>query len=98
MRVPSPTVTLDYDREADAVDISLRGEIVARTVEIDPGTLVDLDAQGQVVAIEVIHPMRAWPLTEILARFDMADEDAAVLRALWNEQSPYPYAEPLLVG
>jgi len=91
-------MTIDYDREADAVEISLTGGLVARTLEIDPGTLVDLDAQGRLVAIEVIHPQRPWPLSQILEQFDVGAEDEAVLRALWNEQSPYPFAEPLLVG
>jgi uncharacterized protein YuzE len=91
-------MTFEYDREADALEISLSGEIVARTVEIDPGTFVDLDAQGHLVAIEVIRPMRRWPLREILESYDVDPEDAAVLHALWNEQSPYPFAEPLLVG
>jgi uncharacterized protein YuzE len=91
-------MTLEYDREADALEISLSGEIVARTLEIDTGTLVDLDAQGNLVAIEVIRPMRPWPLREILEQYTIDSEDEAVLLALWNEKSPYPFAEPLLVG
>ena len=91
-------MTLDYDREADAVDIALSDGIVARTVEIDPGTLIDVDAQGRVLSIEVIHPRRRWPLGEILDRFTIDDEDAAMLAALWEEPNPYPVGEPLLVA
>jgi uncharacterized protein YuzE len=91
-------MTFEYDTEADALDISLSGEIVAQTIEFDPGTLVDVDAQGNIVAIEVIRPMRPWPLKTILDQFNVGPQDAAVLLALWNEQSPYPFAERLLVG
>lgn len=73
---------LIYDSDADALEITLGQGIVCRTIQIDVGTLVDIDEHGDVVALEVIRPMRPWPLDEILARFRIADRDADQLRAM----------------
>jgi uncharacterized protein YuzE len=70
---------IDYD--AKALYIELADREVSRTEQIDPGTMVDLDENGQVIGIEVIHPDRPWPLDEILERFDIAPGDARELRA-----------------
>jgi uncharacterized protein YuzE len=70
---------LAYDIEADALAITIADGVVDRTVEIEPGTLVDLDADGRVLMIEVIRRSRPWPLAEILARFDLSTEDQVVL-------------------
>ena len=58
-----------YDLDADALYIRLTSRKVARTAEIDAGTLVNLDADGGIVGIEVLQLARKWPLDEILARF-----------------------------
>jgi uncharacterized protein YuzE len=75
-------VKLIYDNEADALAIRLADGIVDRTVEVEPGTLVDVDAAGSVLVIEVIQPARRWPLDEVLARFEIEDADAAILRGI----------------
>jgi uncharacterized protein YuzE len=87
-------MNFQYDSDADALEIRLAGSNVARTVQVDSGTLVDLDAKGDVVAIEVLRPSRLWPLEEILERFRIDEADAAVLRSLWGAEKPYPFAEP----
>jgi uncharacterized protein YuzE len=91
-------LSFDYDRDADALAIRLGGGIVVRTVDIDAGTLVDLDAQGGLVAIEVIQPRRPWPLDEILNEYDVPEDAEAVLRSLWEGNKPYPFAEPLALA
>jgi uncharacterized protein YuzE len=73
---------LIYDTQADALDISLEEGIVARTEEIDNGTLVDVDASGRLLSIEVIGPARNWPLEEIADRFNMAEMEVELLRAI----------------
>lgn len=75
---------LAYDHEADALAIRLADGIVDRTVEVASGTLVDVDATGRVLTIEVIHPKRRWPLDEVLARFPISRDDAAMLRGMWS--------------
>jgi uncharacterized protein YuzE len=90
---------LRYDKTADALDIVLAEDVaVSRTEQLDPGTLVDLDMHGRVLAIEIISPGRAWPLEEIIGRFDIADADAGVLRGLWRQPMPYPFAADAQVG
>ncbi len=75
-------ITQQRDYDADALYIELAEDAAAaRTVEIDPGTLVDLDDNDRVIGIEVIHPARPWPLDEILARFDIPAREAGELRA-----------------
>ena len=87
-------MTFNYDRDVDALDIRLLGDVlVARTEQVDAGTLVDLDQHGRLVAIEVIHPGRRWPLAAILEQYPVAEEDAEVLNALWREPNTYPFAE-----
>ncbi|WP_067471559.1 DUF2283 domain-containing protein [Actinomadura hibisca] len=72
---------IDYDFDANALYITLSDAPTARTVEIDPETMVDLDAAGKPVGIEVIAPNVGWPLSRIIAEYDISQEDAARLRA-----------------
>lgn len=75
---------LIYDNEADALAIELADGIVDHTVEIDSGTLVDVDSAGRVLTIEVIQPARRWPLDQVVSQFPIAPADLAMLRAIWN--------------
>jgi uncharacterized protein YuzE len=74
-----------YDLDADALYIELADRKVARTVEIDSGTLVNLDFADRVVGIEVIRTRRAWPLEEILMRFRVPEGQARELRAYFPQ-------------
>jgi uncharacterized protein YuzE len=75
-----------YDLDADALYIKLADRPIARTTQLDPGTLADLDAEGALVGIEVIQPQRVWPLDSILTRFAVSEDDARELRAYF----PHP--------
>jgi uncharacterized protein YuzE len=70
------------DLRADALYITLTSSSVARTVEFDSGTLVDVDDDGQPVGIEVIHPARQWPVEAIIDRFGFSGREATQLRLL----------------
>lgn len=72
---------LAYDAQADALYITMAAGKVARTAVIDDGTNVDLDEDGSVHGIEVLTPGRPWPLAEILRRYEISDDDAAMLIA-----------------
>ena len=76
-------ISWSYDPEAGALYITLReladGEHVTRTTEIDPGTMVDEDAEGKILGIEVLSPSRPWPLPEILRRWQISDEDQVMM-------------------
>lgn len=57
---------IDYDTTAGALSFEVSDEPVVRTVTLDSETLVDLDAAGRVVAVEVLRPERPWPVDQIL--------------------------------
>jgi uncharacterized protein YuzE len=91
-------MVFEFDADANALDITLAEGISVRTVEIDTGTLVDVDEHGKPLSIEVLQPSRSWPLAEILERFEVDDDAARVLHALWRDDAPFPFAEPLRVA
>jgi uncharacterized protein YuzE len=82
-----------YDKEADALEIRLSDEPVSRRVEVDAGTAVDLDSGEAVVAIEVVHPGRRWPVDAVI-EFGFDPFAAEVLRSLWIARGTYAFAEP----
>jgi uncharacterized protein YuzE len=45
---------IEYDREADALYIHLREVPVADTTDIEDGVLVDLDAGGHIIGVEIL--------------------------------------------
>ena len=87
-------MNLVYDNEAGALAIKLIDGIVDRTVEVDSGTLVDVDEHGRVLSIEVIRPARRWPLDEVLARFPVSPSDAAMLHGIWDGDTTLELSEP----
>lgn len=79
---------LRHDREADALSIRLSEDVpIARTDQIDSGTLIDLDDDAQVVAIEVIHPDRAW-IDDVLERYPLDPDIEQMLRSRYPNASP----------
>jgi uncharacterized protein YuzE len=89
---------LIYDNDADALEIALVAGIVCRTVQIDAGTLVDLNEHGDVVALEVINPNRPWPLDEIFAQFAIDAGNAELLRAMQLPDAAQPRTASALVA
>ena len=45
---------IEYDQQADAMYIRLRAGVVAESEEVRPGVVLDFDAQGQVLGIEML--------------------------------------------
>lgn len=72
-----------FDAEADAAYIRLAEGAHGRTVVVDGDTNVDLDPDGRLLGIEVLAPGAAWPLAEILRRWDVGAKDAAMLMELY---------------
>lgn len=83
-------MNISYDETADVLYIGLSDCIVERTIEIDPGTLIDVDREGHLVGIEVIRPARDWPLSRIAKEYDLGQEDVRALEALWPDEGGTP--------
>ena len=45
---------IEYDQQADAMYIRLREGKVSESEEVRPGVVLDFDAQGQVLGIEML--------------------------------------------
>lgn len=60
-----------YSTEADALYIELETpRVVARTVEVSPSCLVDLDEAGRLLGIELLAPAVSYPsLVDAVGRF-----------------------------
>lgn len=76
-------VSTAYDTDADALYVKIGQGEIARTRQLDDWTMVDEDAHGAALGLEVIHPARDWPLTEFLTRYSIDPATAGMLRALF---------------
>ncbi len=45
---------ITYDKSVDALNISLRGGVVAKTLEVAPEVMLDVDKKGNTLNIEII--------------------------------------------
>lgn len=52
---------IDYDKEADAVYITLRKETFAKNKKVDDFTILDLDKKGNVLGIELLEASKRAP-------------------------------------
>ncbi|MGQ9539823.1 MAG: DUF2283 domain-containing protein [Armatimonadota bacterium] len=68
---------LFYYPETDSLYIELRDEASADSLEIAPGIVVDLDAQGDVVGIDLDHASKRFSLE----RLEIKDLPARVVVA-----------------
>ena len=53
-------ISTTYDAEADAIDVRIAAKdaAVADTREIEPGVILDMDAAGRVIGIEILGVAR----------------------------------------
>lgn len=75
-----PWVT--YDSRANALTVVLDDAHSARTVEESESRLVDLDASGKPVAVEVLGVSHGFRLDDLAAKYGLEDELRAVEGAL----------------
>jgi len=83
-------IELKWDTEADALYIALASAEWDHTDEIEDGTYVYLDAQGNPTGIEVHHPDRSWPLDHILTHYSVSKQTAKELRAYFPQPTLLP--------
>jgi uncharacterized protein YuzE len=48
-------VRLEYDKEADAAYVRLSRAKIAESEEVEPGLIVDVDRNNQIVGIEILR-------------------------------------------
>jgi uncharacterized protein YuzE len=72
----------EYDRTSDALYIRLRDAEVARTTEVDDYRILDFDALGEVVGLEVLYPAANLTIAPIAREYGFADQLAEIDQAV----------------
>lgn len=70
----------EFDPSANALYLTFSDADVWYTVEILGMTLADVDQNGRLVGLEVLHPDRPWPIDEVISRYARDSVDARELR------------------
>jgi uncharacterized protein YuzE len=70
---------IEYDSEIDALYIRLQEKQVDRTLEIEEGLNIDLDASGKMIGIEVLDATDRYSLADI---FNISTENLILEKAL----------------
>lgn len=56
---------LEYDKEADALYVTVQpSKKVAKTRELEPGVLLDVDSKGKVVGLEILSLSKRYKNTD----------------------------------
>jgi uncharacterized protein YuzE len=61
------TVRLHYDPATDAAYLRFSAEPVIDSAEVSPGVVLDFDAEGKIVAMEVLDAARRLPKDALIA-------------------------------
>ena len=72
-----PSLTVDF--AADAAYLLLSDHEIARTCEVAPGVLVDLDGYGIVTGVEVIDLDAVIPYSELIDKFHVRADQLVTL-------------------
>jgi len=57
---------IEYSKEADAIYVYFKEEYVSKSKEIEDGVVVDFDANGQLIGIEVLDVSQRFSLSDIV--------------------------------
>jgi uncharacterized protein YuzE len=57
---------IEYSKEADAIYVYFTETQVAKSTEIEDGVVVDFDANGQLIGIEVLDVSLRYSLADIV--------------------------------
>ncbi|MFH1075960.1 MAG: DUF2283 domain-containing protein [Pseudomonadota bacterium] len=70
---------IEYDNEIDALYIRLQEKDVYRTLEIEEGLNIDLDASGKMIGLEVLDAVERYSLADI---FNISTENLILEKVL----------------
>jgi uncharacterized protein YuzE len=83
-------VAAEYDRDADVLYIGWSDAETARTVEVDEYRVLDFDAAGQTVGLEVLYPAQNLVIAPIAREHGFADLLDAIDEAVADALAPAP--------
>lgn len=84
---------ITYDTEMDALTIVVSRETVDRTVDARDGRFIDLDAEGNIVALEILDASGGFDLFDLSKEYDLRPVLSALAspietaRRLWREDA-----------
>jgi uncharacterized protein YuzE len=61
------SVNLHYDRESDAAYLRFSSQTVIESEEVAPGVVIDYDAEGRMVGMEVLQARSHLPPDALIA-------------------------------
>ena len=64
-------VELKYDPDADVAYLRLSESAIVESEEVAPGVVLDYDAKGHIVGLEVLHAKRHLAIDTLVGRFAM---------------------------
>jgi len=79
-----------YDREADALYVTLHEGVRMRTIEIDEATYVDVDRDGRALGIEFLYPAMGVNLEAAAVRFQLHQQLHAIAAVIAQSGAPGP--------
>lgn len=84
------SITAMYDRDADALYVTLRDGVRTRTIEVDEATYVDIDGDGQALGLEFLYPAMGINLDPVVGRFELHAQRHAIAGAIADAGAPGP--------
>ena len=57
---------IEYSKQADAIYVYFKQDVVARSKEIEDGVVIDFDKEGQLIGIEVLDVSQRFTLSDIV--------------------------------
>ena len=61
------SLSLSYDREADAAFVRFSEGVIVESEEVRPGVVLDFDADGKIIAMEVLGATSLLPKAMLAA-------------------------------
>jgi hypothetical protein len=92
------SIFAEYDPEARALYVELKAGEVARTVEVEDGLAIDLDAESRPLSFEALEvPVRRQQLDGLAARFGFRDNADEAWAATQRAQPAQPARSGVLI-
>lgn len=79
-----------FTEDDGALYVKFRRGKSDRQVQVDAGTIVDLDSRGRVLGVEVIGSDSAWPVDAVIEAFRLEADQATYLREVAEKAVAIP--------